>query len=52
MKKTSFIEDMREVKENWHDPDYRKIFLIIVAISIVISFVAAFLVTSVLILIT
>jgi len=52
MKKTNFIEDMREVKENWHDRQFRKGFLIVAAASIVTSFAAAFLVTVILIFIT
>lgn len=27
MKEPTFLEDLREVRENWHDPEYRQGFL-------------------------
>jgi hypothetical protein len=56
MEKTSFIEDLREVKENWHDPEFRRDFLTGFASTFIprflMWFVVGLLVTAIIILAT
>ena len=56
MKESGFIDDLREIKENWHDPEWRKGFWIgglnAFIRTFIVSFVAALFVTVIMIFIT
>ncbi len=55
MEESSFIDDLREIKENWHDAEYRNAFLIELLkglVRFVFGFIVAFLAMAVFTLIT